>query len=206
MRALARKLCVYLSVCLSVFSLTACEKPEVQQVGTKRQGVYPPHEDDIFSTGIAEIPLPVDPDFQWIVVPESAFETALEAIPPGERNGLPESLQYLEGASSISNDPWTAGVIANNTYPADLAGRYWIVAKDPGMAGGEGSEGEGIIITQDYRLAIIDLNIPKSVWFGAGGRAVRRPNANLAMGRCVGEEKIGSLGLRVGEAAPRVGG
>ncbi len=119
------------------------------------------------------------------MVPASAFDQAVAALPERDRTSQAGWVTYLEGASAIANDPWTPGVIAQNTYPANLVGRYWVVANDPGLdASGK------FIISKSFRLAIIDLNIPKSVWHGAMARATKRANPLLGTGRCLGETNV----------------
>ncbi len=119
------------------------------------------------------------------MVSEAAFNAALEAVPEQNRTSQPHWLSYLEGASAIANDAWTPGIVAEMSYPEELSGRYWIVASDPGI-----DATQNFMITTKYRLAIIDLNIPKQQWYGAMARAAKRVSPSLGTGRCLGDESV----------------
>jgi hypothetical protein len=128
------------------------------------------------------------------MVNETSFNQALEGVPQSERHSTEAEIAHLEYASALANDPWTPGVIAQMTYPEDIGGTHWVVAQNPGVD----QSGEYMIATQ-FKLAVINLNIPKQHWFGAYARVARRPAPGFGTGRCCGGlsacEGVGGGGL-----------
>ncbi|MBE2251857.1 MAG: RHS repeat protein, partial [Myxococcus sp.] len=102
-----------------------------------------------------------------------------------QRTGDPLWVHDLEAAAELANDPGVPGLFAQLQYPQDLQGRYWVVVDEPGI-----DASDRYMIGTKFSLAIIDLNIPKSQWYGALARAARRFNSQLGAGRCCGGERV----------------
>ncbi|MCA3013977.1 MAG: hypothetical protein INH41_16475, partial [Myxococcaceae bacterium] len=133
------------------------------------------------------------------MVSEADFEAALELLPAEKRETPLEAIYELENVSAIVNDPWTPGVYGKLTpevQPEAVEGRFWVVA---GPGAGVDRTGS-FMIAKNFRLAVIDLNIPKPIWVGFLARGARRPTPGTETGRCCGPEN-----LCIGSGVPAVG-